>query len=91
MSKHTPGPWKFEDEYVRTASGELIADPYCRPTAETRPGEMESNAVLIAAAPELLAALQGYLIATSGNGDPVAAVAEEAARAALAKATGTQS
>lgn len=57
-TKHTPGPWAFEDEQVRGRSGELICDPYVRPTAETKPGEMEANGSLLAAAPELLAALK---------------------------------
>lgn len=50
-TKHTPGPWKFEDEYVRAAGGEIVADPYTMPTAEAG-GSMEANAVLLALAPE---------------------------------------
>ena len=58
MSAHTPGPWRFQDEYVRAScldgdnAGNMIADPYVRATKDTRPGEMEANARLIAAAPE---------------------------------------
>jgi len=54
--RHTPGPWRFEDEMVRAADDAVIADPYCEETANTRPGEMEANARLIAASPALLAA-----------------------------------
>lgn len=54
-AKHTPGPWKFEDEYVRAPGGDAVADPYCQATAEWGE-EMEANARLISAAPELLEA-----------------------------------
>ena len=57
---HTPGPWAFEDEFVR-AGDVVIADPYCEETASTRPGEMEANARLIAAAPDLLEACEELL------------------------------
>ena len=57
----TQGNWKFENEYIRSEIGEIIADPYCMETAKTTPNEMEDNARLIAAAPELLAACKGFM------------------------------
>lgn len=66
MSKHTPGPWTFR----RARSGEhrwWIEGPggdekpwYIAETAG-RGQENEANARLIAAAPELLAALQDFI------------------------------
>jgi hypothetical protein len=65
---HTPGPWKFEDEYVRDATGEIIADPYTRPTADAG-DEMEANAKLIAAAPDMLATLETLVATVDENDD----------------------
>lgn len=92
-AEHTPGPWKFEDEYVRVEigedKGEPIADPYCRPTSETNPGEMEANARLIASAPELLEALGSAVSMLEGLGmDDGGNPDMDALRAAIAKAKG---
>ena len=57
-SRHTKGPWSFTDEMVSGPNGEIIADPYCMQTKDTEPGEMEANARLIAAAPEMREALE---------------------------------
>jgi len=55
---HTPGPWTFSDEYV-IAKETVIADPYCMATrGQSDEGEMEANASLIAAAPDMLEALE---------------------------------
>ena len=96
---HTPGPWVFEDEFVR-AGDVVIADPYCEETASTRPGEMEANARLIAAAPELLEACEAAWPmlelacrcqdGTIGSGPCAACRAVEIARAAIAKAKETK-
>jgi len=59
MSKHTPGPWK-----VHLVDGALIVDDAGWEVAEasgdydTDADRMEANARLIAAAPDLLAALK---------------------------------
>jgi hypothetical protein len=103
-SKHTPGPWKAQlrEGYVRHhAKGQWevvsayetewwIAD------AAPHTGCDEANARLIAAAPELLAALETVLSwaepVAGDNRDKEAAANEEAsialARAAIAKAEG---
>jgi len=64
MSKHTPGPWFTEREgsstvYVEAqiGGGWLQEVAACGPNANGS-GEQDANARLIAAAPELLAALQ---------------------------------
>lgn len=83
-AQHTPGPWHampFKGgETIYAADSHRVAE--C--LASGKHGEAaEANARLIAAAPELLAALQNILAA---NPD-LAEVADEA-RAAIAKATG---
>lgn len=101
IEQHTPGPWTvdsgsvwtqrpaYEDgtQYARVA----YMDRDCE---YTRPTERDANARLIAAAPELLEALQRILYAATapaGAANGEAAMCEhlkEAARAAIAKATG---
>lgn len=74
MSKHTPGPWVVEEWDVREPDGCVINGGLqvvaikngakCSIYAATEDGdgdEMEANLHLIAAAPELLAALEGLL------------------------------
>jgi hypothetical protein len=56
MSTHTPGPWTLSDDgFVYDESGERVADPH---VAMQDIDEREANAHLIAAAPDLLAALE---------------------------------
>lgn len=58
-SKHTPGPWSYKQGerpnffYVESLSGDVV---YV--SGALQPAHVESNARLIAAAPELLEALQ---------------------------------
>jgi hypothetical protein len=86
MSKHSPGPWRFEPHSV-DSNYMLI---YCSNT----PGEGDhvrgycgaANARLIAAAPDLLQALQELLNANPGTENKWTL----AANAAIAKATGEQ-
>lgn len=82
MTKHTPGPWAAFDTAV-------VAPAYEMPVARVSNGirgnpwtreARTANARLIAAAPELLEALEYYAADTSING--------EVARAAIDKATG---
>ena len=90
MSRHTPGPW-----------GRIIADGYTvrhpqiysgtGPVANAtwlgdgRVDELNANARLISAAPDLLAALEALLDYENGIQK---AKAEQMARAAIAKAGG---
>lgn len=91
--KHTPGPW----EVVITFSGNILIDtPRCRWSL----GRLmsESDASLIAAAPELLEALQEAVteleflysayLAMDGKIQPKDALVLEHMQAAIAKATG---
>jgi len=64
QTKHTPGPWRVEDVF-------FIFGPDQHQTADSRtwsrtPEEDEANARLIAAAPELLEALQEALVLFEG-------------------------
>lgn len=86
-ARYTPGPWSTaewpsrEKDYIRIFAGTTYVgsvgnsdDPFER---------TEANARLIAAAPDLLAALKGILAITDRNH-----VAWHAAHAAIAKANG---
>ena len=91
MSGHTPGPWEWEDgEYVLWAQGG-------RKIIDTAPYEgmwivaenEEANARLIAAAPDLLEALDNlYWLATENERLGVHKETYDKAQAAIAKATG---
>ncbi len=74
---HTPGPWVVDD------AGDIVSGPYnvCIPYA-TKP----EDKALMAAAPDLLAALENVLDAYSDacNYDMLTAQLEEAAEAARA-------
>jgi hypothetical protein len=90
MSKRTPGPWKAEiDEQVPERGAVYVEGPQGwlnQAVADCGFNDVETdeaNARLIAAAPELLAALQMVM---SLYGDGFAADAQAYARAALAKA-----
>ena len=89
--EHTPGPWSvgregWKHQSVYSASGRFLAD------VSLFYDDAEANARLIAAAPDLLEALQ--LLDQAHNGPWTGPeqlgyirIAEEKARAALAKAT----
>lgn len=96
-AQHTPGPWTtYADDntligpavsdgkaMIADAIGPLPAHPqsWRRPIAE-----VQANARLIAAAPELLEALRAVLVKLEGQHPDLMECAE--ARAAIAKATG---
>ena len=95
MSKHTPGPWSANgkaneaDYVVRDQNGHALASVFL----PTNVLEAEANARLIAAAPDLLEALQG-IVAADFESVPRTAVyravklLQDEARAAIAKAEG---
>jgi hypothetical protein len=85
MTQHTPGPWFSADTHecpdVMADGGFLIA--------KTRGINCEANARLIAAAPDMLAALEAFVGSRKGDGmgwtlDSLEALAREA----IAKAKG---
>lgn len=78
---HTPGPWTVQEGEVTAAEGDVIIAEMVgrgRPCAVENPIEAEANARLIAAAPDLLAALR---LIVEHSGDPL-----KVAMAAIAKA-----
>ena len=86
MSKHTPGPWVLESP---ESGGRVLAQDERATIIHTPTGSpfnelVIADARLIAAAPDLLEALQAML--SIGQPDGLA----ENARAAIAKATGGQ-
>ena len=93
QTQHTPGPWVFTPEvnmagmrYVRQAPEANGSNEICR-VEGWRDGIGEANARLIAAAPELLEALQKLVRAIDRMpSNPADGLADEA-RAAIAKAT----
>lgn len=95
-TKHTPGPWSYDSEgYVYGGEqGLIITDPSCS-NPDISADQNEANARLIAAAPELLTALENVIQFHYGNKglrgecDHIGWV--RVARAAIAKATGGES
>jgi hypothetical protein len=84
MSKHTPGPWNLAPKAV---NHQLLYGPVPGLIADIHKDE---DARLIAAAPDLLAALQ-HLLLTIGSDPELEEYLETGsalARAAIAKATG---
>jgi hypothetical protein len=95
-SAHTPGPWEVNGTTIETIASPSVVIGRAYDAEDSGGGvesnsEAEANARLIAAAPELLAALRGlvedYEGAYGGN-DEDAPKALTDARAAIAKATG---
>ena len=92
MTEHTPGPWEIEDHYhfsYRWISGpehsQLAQVVWCMEDEDRSP-ECEANAHLIAAAPDLLEALEALVLDESKEYIPTRLW--DAARAAIAKAKG---
>jgi hypothetical protein len=81
MNKHTPGPWKFRDDskhfktnpfsiYVQ-GGGVHSAAIANMPNKKTIPeSEARANALLIAAAPDMLYALEDLLAAVAEHDGP---------------------
>lgn len=87
---HTPGPWTHhpEDNIITDASGRRLIEWQAR-SVSVSVEERDANARLIAAAPELLEALAA-LIGCIDHGSDNPTLKLDAARAAIAKATGEQ-
>lgn len=96
--KHTPGPWEVSDmaANVYGATGDVVASIHGLPKPHLT-GERKANAYLIATAPELLVAvkmMEEAITAWQYTGKPnlgVIGTAQDAARAAIAKAEGRTS
>lgn len=84
--QHTPGPWYATGVHVQ--SKVLEQDNYvCKAEGDT-PEQAESNARLIAAAPELLEALKAILSLVGNANTTTTELTLRQARAAIAKAEG---
>ena len=82
---HTPGPWiaeKVGDRWMVSGEGGYLV---CQATILPNKEMEEANARLIAAAPEML---EACILISRGGGDSDLLTAQEAARAAIAKANG---
>ena len=102
MSGHTPGPWRLDhsDDVelrnhvgISSESHSLLAQIVWKMDDDERSPSCEANAHLIAAAPDLLEALQSIVKSLADQDDE--GMIEHAqpmidARAAIAKATGVQ-
>lgn len=100
-NKHTPGPWIYDETWALIHDGRKSAVSPHESAAEIcaihaarngKPDECKANALLIAAAPELLEALQGIIDLNkySNSPCPFGRDIERICRTAIAKATGQQ-
>ena len=86
-AQHTPGPWKYNDKTdVYDSAGATVCELY--KGYETRPAP-RANAILIAAAPELLEALEELEALGSLELPQRRDAALFKAKAAIAKAKGS--
>jgi hypothetical protein len=88
MSKHTPGPWTAQSNghygFIIEHEGSSIAAVWGQKiNMNATPLPASANACLIAAAPDLLEALKGVIAVADRKTNEF-----DAARAAIAKATG---
>ena len=84
---HTPGPWRIDadDNLIVAADGDYI----CSMSNMKHPG-VAADAALIAAAPDLLAALVAIELGCSFPADDVQRAIRDRARAATARAEGRE-
>lgn len=92
MSTHTPGKWETTSNMVRTCRAEDGSGGFLVAECPANVGARLEDAQLIAAAPELLEALQS-LVCDHGGTRAVSPDDERAIKAiaAIRKATGSQS
>jgi len=83
MSEHTPGPWEYDANDDAVYGPEADGFPFVMSTLNIK----EPDARLIAAAPELLAALEHLMAQDNGPGCWTPEF-ESQVRAAIAKAKG---
>lgn len=84
--KHTPGPWDVQGDTYVTVNSLIIA--HCKQAGRTSLDEAMANARLIAAAPDLLAALEKVIDYHVTGINPLSDAAILSARAAIARARG---
>jgi len=80
-AQHAPGPWRrMGHRHIADAAGNVICEVWSGPTGIE---QADANETLIAAAPELLAALRAVISVADRKTDEF-----DLAHAAIAKATG---
>lgn len=79
---HTPGPWELDGVEIYPVNGHRASDAIC----EMKPGFLDADAQLIAAAPALLAELQ--YVANMITADEAELISYRRIAAVIAKATG---
>ena len=91
-AKHTPGPWIAVGGWVEHPDDDIpdicVCDPACFAQGDRSDAEMCANARLIAAAPELLKALQRALPTLIKDTSSKGKVNYWSAKDAIAMATG---
>lgn len=92
MSKHTPGPWRLGSSarIIMAGMGRRIASVPMYGGNESETDENAANALLIAAAPDLLLACKAALAKLNHAPLDKISVAADMLRAAIAKAEGEQ-
>lgn len=88
--QHTPGPWRVFGVHIGPSQhfrAYTIEPNICSMSSSLAPEEVSANARLIAACPELLAALKALTINTQSYASPKVL---SDARAAIATAEGVQ-
>jgi hypothetical protein len=90
MSEHTPGPWKSSDRFPGVVLDGGNPPRQVASASGNDADERIANARLIAAAPDLLHALQVVAAQIDDIDDLCNAEACKAVRAAIAKATGAE-
>jgi hypothetical protein len=85
--KFTPGPWRIDGDDIRADDKTLVCECGLRRSLESAKNDVDANIALIAAAPELYAALRA-LCPSPGEAMPNIAQATTIGRAVLAKARG---
>ena len=89
-TKHTQGPWTIHDGGMNMG-WKIVADnePKCRKNIASCGGQLrDGNAQLIAAAPDMLAALERVVEELTDSTDEVEEEIVKLAKAAIAKAEG---
>lgn len=88
--KGTEGPWEIDGTEIYPVSGHRATDAIC----DMKPGFLDADAALIAAAPELLSAIQlmvsTYPYSPPCHGWEAEVEAHSAAKRAITKALGEQ-
>jgi hypothetical protein len=94
IAQHTPGPWRYVCANPSPTTGEHLisgAKPgYLAEVRDCGSGDVRANALLIAAAPDMLQALRRAVLALAFSAESSEAMRDdyEAVSAAIAKATG---